>query len=157
MGQRSPTRNKFNPTDNELIQVNGKPTPCHHSLNMSCTVKRTHMVEKISTSSPTWRRTLSPAHAFVCTIGLGSLEGEDIEKYIMAKETNQCVRLNKCFRFEKGWVHMAHAWIQPWLIFAKQCAPCRHSGYIVRIFISLCSMWLLVFYFEFWSCSMLQI
>ncbi|XP_016185752.1 NAC domain-containing protein 41-like [Arachis ipaensis] len=113
---------KFKPTDEELIQdfllnkINGRPLPNNGTIlegEMFGTEKNPWEIweENVENSYDgkdlyfftTLKRKFSTnSLRMVRTIGLGSWEGEDIGKEIMANKTNQRIGMRKRYRFEKS-------------------------------------------------------
>jgi hypothetical protein len=56
-------------------------------------------------------RKKSASKRVVCTIGIGTWEGEDTGKSIFAKDTNQLLGIKKRYRFEKSDSYQYGGWI----------------------------------------------
>lgn len=126
----STSSNKFKPTDEELIKfflynkINGKPLPTHATI-LECDLygerNPWEIWEAFAESNSydgkdlyfftTLKRKFLTSSRLVRTIGLGSWEGEDVGKVVMAKGTNQRIGLKKRFRFEKSGTSHDGAWI----------------------------------------------
>ncbi|KAL1330628.1 hypothetical protein AAHE18_12G123300 [Arachis hypogaea] len=122
---------KFKPTDEELIQdfllnkINGRPLPNNGTIlegEMFGTEKNPWEIweENVENSYDgkdlyfftTLKRKFSTnSLRMVRTIGLGSWEGEDIGKEIMANKTNQRIGMRKRYRFEKSGTSHDGGWI----------------------------------------------
>ncbi|KAL1365776.1 hypothetical protein AAHE18_03G312800 [Arachis hypogaea] len=122
---------KFKPTDEELIQdfllnkINGRPLPNNGTIlegELFGTEKNPWEIWKENVENSydgkdlyfftTLKRKFSTnSLRMVRTIGLGSWEGEDIGKEIMANKTNQRIGMRKRYRFEKSGTSHDGGWI----------------------------------------------
>ncbi|KAL4394350.1 hypothetical protein AHAS_Ahas02G0143200 [Arachis hypogaea] len=112
----SGTSKKFKPTDEELIQnflrnkINGRPLPNNGTI-LKKNVENSYDGKDLYFFTTLKRKFSTNSLRMVRTIGLGSWEGEDIEKEIMANKTNQRIGMRKRYRFEKSGTSHDGGWI----------------------------------------------